>query len=77
MKIPYTVYGNNELKNQPETEEDMEIICPCCGQLHKIKYGKNADTGEKTSMLSSYFCPETNKSYLAGVNGKLIIGVKK
>ena len=77
MKLSYNCFGNEELKNQPKTEENMEIICPHCGQLHKIRYGRNVDTGEKTSALSSYYCAKTNKNYLASVNNRLIIGIKK
>ncbi len=75
--IPYVAYENEELKNQPEVKKGMEIICPQCGQLHKIKYGKDAKTGEESNVLSFYSCPATNKDYLAGVNGKSIIGIKK
>lgn len=75
--IPYVTFGGGELKNQPKTKEGMEIICPDCGQLHKIKYGTNCKTGEKTNDLCCYSCPQTGKTYLAGVNGKLIIGIEK
>jgi len=74
---PYVAYGNEELKNQPEAKKGMEIICPHCGQLHKLEYGTDAKTGEESDTLSFYSCPITGKDYLAGVNGKLIIGLKK
>lgn len=75
--IPYVAFGNEELEKCAKiTEEGMEIICPHCGQLHKIEYGKNAKTGEKTNSLSFYKCPTTKKTYLAGVDGRLIMGLK-
>ena len=76
-KISYIAFGNEELKNQPEVKKGMEIICPQCGQLHKINLAKGVDRGEETTSLCSYNCSTTGKMYLAGVNGKLIIGVKK
>jgi len=75
--LSYTTFGEEELENQPKTEEGMEIICPHCGLLHKIKYGISCSTGKKVDTLSSYSCPQTGKTYLAGVNGKLVIGIKK
>ena len=65
-------FGNEELKNQPEIKENEEIVCPHCGQLHKIKCGTNVKTGEKTNSLSCYSCPSSRKTYLAGVIGKMI-----
>jgi len=59
-----------ETKNQPGIKEG-------CGLLHKSKYGRSGDTGEKSSLISFNKCPSTNKIYLAGVNGKMIIGMKR
>ena len=77
MKIPYVTFGGNELKNQPVMTDGMEIICPQCGLLHKIKFGRNVKTGEKTNDIACYSCNQTGKTYLAGLGGRLIIGMKK
>ena len=76
MKISYVTFGGNELKNQPVITEGMEIICPQCGLLHKIKLGINVETEEKGD-VGFYNCNQTGKIYLAGVGGKLIIGMKR
>jgi len=77
MKIPYVTFGYNELKNQPVITEGMEIICPQCGLLHKIEFGRNIKTGEKTNEVVCYNCNKTGRIYLAGVSGRLIIGIEK
>ncbi len=74
MKIPYIKFMNDQLKNQPSIKENDEIICPHCGQLHKILFGTDVKTKKKTNSLGSYRCGK--KSYLAVVNGKLIMGLK-
>lgn len=73
MKTPYIGFGNEQLENQPIVKKGDEIICPDCGMLHKIKYGKDSD-GNESDMLGFYNCGE--KTMLASINGKLVAGLK-
>lgn len=72
MKIPYTIFGNDQLKTQPYLRDGDGIICPHCRDIHHVQYGTN-EMGKKTDALMSYNCGK--KTYLAGINGKLIIGI--
>jgi len=69
MSIPYVAFGNKELAKQPVLKD--EILCPRCGEKHKIFYGKKIledGTQVESKLLAGYHCG--GKSYLAGVNGK-------
>lgn len=74
MSVPYIGFGNDQLENQPNMIEGMDIICPHCGSIHQVILATKSETGEKSNMLGGYKCGD--KSYLAGVNGKLVIGLK-
>lgn len=73
MKTPYVGFANDQLENQPTIKKGDEVICPGCGMLHKIKYGKDSD-GNESDMLGFYNCGE--KIMLASINGKLVTGLK-
>ena len=60
--------GNDELV-EPITSDKM--TCPHCGKEHTLGYGKNED-GTESKMLTFYKCPETEKTYLYGIEGKKI-----
>jgi len=47
-------------------------VCPICKKEHKVKYGKDAQTGKESKMLGFVDCPDTKKSYLVAVNQRLI-----
>ena len=72
-KIPWVAYGNDELRER--LSKDDKILCNKCGKEHNIILGKDKDTGEETDMIMAYKC--NGVSYLCGVDGKLIPGVKK
>ena len=67
--------GDNELQDAPDIGETIE--CPYCGETHAIRYGdKILEDGTKipSKLLAYYIC--CGKSYLAGINGKSIMGRK-
>lgn len=72
MKIPYIGFGNEQLEKQPILRDGDGIICPHCGDVHHVQAGIN-DKGQKTDSLLSFNCGE--ETCLAGINGKLIIGI--
>jgi len=44
--LPFFAISNKELADLPEVEGEM-VICPKCGERHKIEYGlKKLDNGE-------------------------------
>ncbi len=63
--------GNNVLEKAARVEGLIE--CNKCGESHCIEYGEEilADgTLKKSKLLAFYKCG--GKSYLAGINGKII-----
>jgi len=68
----WVAFGNNELEKLPDMKKGDVIICSHCGKKHKVKAFKDKD-GNDTNMFA-YECGE--KLYLAGVDGKNILGVK-
>jgi hypothetical protein len=67
--------GNEELEQLPEIGES--VLCPRCGQLHPVQYGERVLPGgnkEPSKTLAFYKCGE--KSYLAAINGKSVVGRK-
>jgi hypothetical protein len=47
------------------------IRCPQCGKPHTLKAAINSK-GEKTEVLMSYTCPETQGVFLGAVDGWLV-----
>lgn len=72
-KIPYIGFGNETLEKQAPMKKGDMIDCPRCGGKHPVKCGTN-DEGEESNILMFYSCG--GKIYLAGVEGKRIIGIK-
>ena len=65
--------GNNELENNGSVGRD--ILCDKCGEYHEITYGEKVlddGTKEPSNMLAFYRCGD--KTYLAGIDGKLLKG---
>ena len=49
------------------------LLCPQCHHVHQIEYGDRIlEDGTKipTKILAFYKCPETKKTYLAGIDGR-------
>jgi len=62
-------FGNEELAESPKLGN--EILCPRCGKMHKIIYGKKVlEDGTKVEYkgLAAYKCK--GKLILAGVKGR-------
>jgi len=60
--------GNNELENLPKLGKN--IICPHCGKIHKIEYGKRIlDSGEKVEDRTVAFVKCGEDEYLVGIDG--------
>lgn len=76
MAIPYIGFANNELEKQPRIRIGDGIICPHCEEVHYVHGGINVETKEETDSLLFYRCKKTGKSHLAGISGKLIVGLK-
>ena len=74
MSTPYIGFSGDQLENQPDMVEGMEIICPQCGLLHTVEFGKDTKTRKKTNLIGFYKCGESTR--LAGVGGKLTIGLQ-
>jgi len=62
--------GNDELEKCPPAQKGDSIDCPRCGQQHLLECAKT-ETGEDNDMLF-YHCD--GKLFLAGLNGKLVMG---
>ena len=61
--------GNDELSGSV----GRDILCDKCGEYHEITYGERVledGTKEPSKMLAFYDC--NGKTYLAGIDGKLI-----
>jgi len=74
MSIPFVAFGNDELANLPAL--DNKVLCPQCGKMHKIIYGKRiledgAEIEDRT--IAGYKCKR--ELYLAGVDGKDVTGL--
>jgi len=68
-EIPFLSVGAHELDNNMDVEDS--ITCPHCGLTHEITYGTD-EAGNVTNMLAFYKCTKTGKSYIAGIDGKLL-----
>lgn len=64
--------GQDELDKAPDLGDT--VLCPKCGKHHKVRWGKvvhSDGTQNPSRMLACYNC--RGKSYLCGINGKLIM----
>lgn len=68
---PFVAFGNEELKDKKDLHIGDWIECTHCDDRHRIIGGKKED-GTITDIILAYKCDE--KTYLAGVNGKNIMG---
>jgi hypothetical protein len=62
--------GNDELARKPLLGKTVK--CKLCGKRHKVEYGTTIKDGVKveSKLLAFYSCGK--KSYVCGVNGKMI-----
>lgn len=74
MSTPYIGYGNDELAKLPEVKAGDVIVCPRCDKGHTLEAGKDAKTGEATTLLLFYRC--RGDTYLAAVDQRLVTGTK-
>ena len=68
-------FSNDEIKSLPEVPKDGNVVCPHCGEVHKIGYGekKNDDgTYSPSNSLGFIKCPENGSNYIVSLNGALI-----
>ena len=72
MSIPYVGFGNDTLDKQPPLKKGDSVNCPNCKKIHPVECGTS--DGKESDLLLFYRCG--NKSYLAGINGKSIVGIK-
>jgi len=75
VSTPYIGYGNDTLDRSLPLECGQMIHCPHCGEAHVVECGENMETGEITDLIMGYYCPKQDKVYLAGVNGKSVMGI--
>lgn len=69
MKIPYFAIRNDELAKMPELKD--EVLCPRCGKMHKVKYGKRIlENGTKITDRTLVAVRCQGKLLLVGVKGK-------
>ena len=68
---PYVGFSNETLGKQPPLKAGDEIGCPTCGEAHEA-FAPKADDG--STPLLFYRCGE--ETFLAGVGGKNVAGVK-
>ena len=66
-ETPYVGFSNETWRQCDEGRPGQEIKCPECGAMHPLE-------DSKPSGLLFYKCGE--KVMLAGIDGKLVIGVK-
>jgi len=76
VSTPYVGFGNDTLEKSLPLEIGQEIRCPHCGERHVVEGGTNMKTGEVSDLVMGYYCPETDSTYLAGVNGKSVMGLR-
>jgi len=69
----FVAFGNDELEKLPDIKKGDIIVCPHCGGKHKVEAFKDKN-GNDTNTLA-YECGE--ELYLAGVDGKNVMGVRK
>jgi hypothetical protein len=67
MSIPYTGFSNTALGTYPEVKAGDLIDCPHCGEKHLLK-------DSEPPLLLFYSCGKY--TYLAGVAGRSILGMK-
>jgi hypothetical protein len=72
MPTPYIGFGNDTLNKQTSLKKGDFINCPNCKKTHAVECGTS--DGKESDVLLFYHCG--NKSCLAGMNGKSIIGIK-
>lgn len=70
---PYIGFGNDTLDDLPELRSGDMIVCPRCSSVHEVSGGKD-EAGNPTDILLFYKCG--GKTYLAGVAGRCVAGVK-
>lgn len=70
--------GNDELAPRPRIAIGSEISCSHCGERHVLRGSRkvlpDGTLDAPSDMLLTYTCGE--KSYLAGVDGKLLPGLE-
>ena len=71
MATPYIGFDNGSLEGQPDLSVGDTIQCPNCESTHKVSGG---DGIPQSDILLMYICGD--RGYLAGVHGKLVIGLK-
>jgi hypothetical protein len=78
MGTPYIGFGQDQLDDALDAADGDEILCPKCGQGHVIRaaYATGEDGETKTDGFYLLFYKCGDKDYLAGVNGKLTMGIK-
>lgn len=70
--IPFVAFGNDELGE--EVHAGDWIVCPICGDFHKLTGGTDGETGEPSELILGYKCGED--SCLAAVGCKIVDGIK-
>ncbi|MFH1740950.1 MAG: hypothetical protein ABIH23_18260 [bacterium] len=71
MSTLYIGFTDEQLKKAPPLADDAEILCPRCLGTHQVTSIFSEDG--KTS-LQIYHCG--NETYLTGMDGKLLMGVR-
>lgn len=69
MGTPYIGFSNETLAKQPALKTGDTVTCPRCGSAHVVA----GSDGSKLPPLLFYACE--GKQYLAGVNGRSVMGV--
>ena len=73
---PYIGFGHSTLDDCLPLQIGQTIRCPHCGGRHVVEGSTNMKTGKVSDLLLAYQCPKTGKTYLAGVNGKSVMGIE-
>ena len=68
-KTPYIGYGGDQLENCLQVEIGDWVLCPHCGEPHQL-FG--CDDGSDEMLF--YRCG--NQPYLAGIMGRLVVGIE-
>jgi hypothetical protein len=75
MDIPFAAFGREAYNNAAPLEDEIE--CPRCGALHDVQYGDRINKdGTRSRSRALAFVRCDGKSYLVGILGKRIDGVK-
>jgi len=71
MNTPYIGFTNEQLEKAPPLTDGAEILCPHCLGTHRVTsiFSENGKTN-----LQIYHCGD--ETYLAGMDGKLLMGVR-